>query len=209
MSARERILGRVRAALKERPPAEHPGAFEGWRPVPPTGAPVDSFEALFKAAGGEVVRVPDRAAAAAWLTKFSGDFSSVTVGETVPADLQPNLPRARPDRAPLALSMARGGVAETGSLILDARDGRRTQLLAPTHVVLVQERDIHETLSDALASLRTDLPSAIGFHSGPSKSADIGQIMVKGVHGPGRVVALVELADARAAPQGKHATGDT
>ena len=209
MSARERILGRVRAALKERPPAEHPGAFEGWRPVPPTGAPVDSFEALFKAAGGEVVRVPDRAAAAAWLMKFSGDFSSVTVGETVPADLQPNLPRARPDRAPLALSMARGGVAETGSLILDARDGRRTQLLAPTHVVLVQERDIHETLSDALTSLRTDLPSAIGFHSGPSKSADIGQIMVKGVHGPGRVVALVELADARAAPQGKHATGDT
>jgi L-lactate dehydrogenase complex protein LldG len=105
--------------------------------------------------------------------------------------------------------MARGGVAETGSLILDARDGRRTQLLAPTHVVLVRASDIHETLSDALASLRTDLPSAIGFHSGPSKSADIGQIMVKGVHGPGRVVALVEFADARAAPQGTHATGDT
>ena len=39
--------------------------------------------------------------------------------------------------------------------------------------------------------MRADLPSAIGLHSGPSKSADIGQIMVKGVHGPGRVVAVV------------------
>ncbi|MGC8905434.1 LUD domain-containing protein, partial [Thermus sp.] len=35
------------------------------------------------------------------------------------------------------------------------------------------------------------LPAALGLHSGPSKSADIGQVMVKGVHGPGRLVVVV------------------
>jgi L-lactate dehydrogenase complex protein LldG len=75
--------------------------------------------------------------------------------------------------------------------VLDARDGRRTQLLAPTHVVLLDPATVHATARDAFLALQDDLPSAIGLHSGPSKSADIGQVMVKGVHGPGRLVALV------------------
>jgi L-lactate dehydrogenase complex protein LldG len=87
--------------------------------------------------------------------------------------------------------MARAAVGETGSLVMDARDGRRAQLLVPTHVVFVQEAHVLATLRDALRDVRADLPSAIGLHSGPSKSADIGQIMVKGVHGPGRVVAVL------------------
>jgi L-lactate dehydrogenase complex protein LldG len=74
---------------------------------------------------------------------------------------------------------------------MDARDGRRSQLLAPTHVVFVRAEDVHATFRDALAAARADLPSALGLHSGPSKSADIGHVMVTGVHGPGRLVAVV------------------
>jgi L-lactate dehydrogenase complex protein LldG len=91
----------------------------------------------------------------------------------------------------MGISRARGAVAETGSLILDARDGRRAQLLPPIHVMVVEAGEIRETLADALRSLAGDLPSAVGLHSGPSKSADIGQILVQGVHGPGRAVALI------------------
>jgi L-lactate dehydrogenase complex protein LldG len=58
-------------------------------------------------------------------------------------------------------------------------------------VVLVHAGEVHATLAGALDHLSPDLPSAIGLHSGPSKSADIGQILVKGVHGPGRVLALI------------------
>ena len=68
----------------------------------------------------------------------------------------------------------RGAVAETGSLVLDARDGRRVQLLPPTHVVLVRTRDVRATLAEALDEVARDQPSAVGLHSGPSKSADIG-----------------------------------
>ena len=45
-------------------------------------------------------------------------------------------------------------------------------------------------VGEALQDLQT-LPRALGLHSGPSKSADIGQVMVKGVHGPGRLVVVV------------------
>jgi L-lactate dehydrogenase complex protein LldG len=190
MSARDRILERVREALSDRESAEHPGTFGGWRSTAaPT--PVDGLVQLLEAAGGEVVLQPDVVAAAAWLASFCADFASSAVGETVPDSLRPPLPASAPDTAPLGVSLARGAVAETGSLIMDARDGRRAQLLVPTHVVFVHIRDVRATLRDALIELANDLPSAIGLHSGPSKSADIGQILVKGVHGPGRLVAVL------------------
>lgn len=189
-TSRERILARVRAALDGRAPTEHPGVFLSWRPIAPP-APVDGFRSMLEAAGGEVVRCASVADAATWLASFARDFPAATVGETVPAELRPPLPPAPPDTAPLGVSMARGAIAETGSLLMDARDGRRSQLLPPTHVVFVHARDVHPTFRDATLAVRADLPSAIGLHSGPSKSADIAHVMVKGVHGPGRLIAVV------------------
>jgi len=197
MSARERVLARVREALARREPTAHPGEFGAWRPVPYDGRvakgadPVDGFAAMLEAAGGEVVRRAGVAAASKWLAGFASVYDSATVGATVPAELRPRLPEAPPVSAALGVSMARAAIAETGSLVMDARDGRRSQLLAPTHVVFVRGADVHATFRDALVAARPDLPSAIGLHSGPSKSADIGHIMVKGVHGPGRLVAVV------------------
>lgn len=192
MSARERILARVRAALEDRPREPHPGPFRGPRPVAPPSDPVEGFTALFVRAGGEVVRVEDETAAVEWLRGFAAGFGSVAVGATVPPTLVPSMtPAASPESAELGISMAVGAVAETGSLLLDSADGRRAQLLPPTHVVLARAGSVHATLAGALEALRPALPAALGIHSGPSKSADIGQVLVRGVHGPGRVVAVI------------------
>jgi L-lactate dehydrogenase complex protein LldG len=191
VSPRNRILGYVRGAVSARPRTPHPGRFDGRYLTGDDRAPVERFSELFSASGGEVERFDDLEAAASWLAAFQRDFESATVGATVPGVLRPSLPSSCPDLAPLAVSAAVGAVAETGSLVLDARDGRRTQLLAPTHVVFVREQDIHNTLVSTMVSLQPNLPSAVGLHSGPSKSADIGQILVRGVHGPGRIVAAV------------------
>jgi L-lactate dehydrogenase complex protein LldG len=192
VSARERILARVRAALEERPRAPHPGEFRGLRAIPLPSDPVEAFATLFERSGGEVVRVADGPAAAAWLRGFAAEYASVAVGATVPLALLPgDLPSAPPESAELGVSMAVGAVAETGSLLLSSADGRRAQLLPPTHVVLAQAASVHPTLAGALRALRTALPAALGIHSGPSKSADIGQVLVRGVHGPGRVVAVI------------------
>jgi len=190
MSARERILERVRAALVNREAPEHPGPFESWRPTPQP-PPIELFTAMLEAAGGEVVLQASTPAAAEWLRAFCSGFDGATVGATVPETLRPPLRTAAAEDAPLGVSVARGAIAETGSLLMDARDGRRSQLLAPTHVVFVRAGDVHATFRDAVLSMRDDLPSAIGLHSGPSKSADIGHVMVTGVHGPGRLVAVV------------------
>ncbi|MGC8968815.1 MAG: LutC/YkgG family protein, partial [Thermus sp.] len=91
---------------------------------------------------------------------------------------------------PLGLSYALFAVAETGSVALSSEEGRRVQLLPPTHLVFVEAGRVYGTLLEALEDLQS-LPSALALHSGPSKSADIGQVMVKGVHGPGRLVVAV------------------
>lgn len=196
-SERDRMLTRVREAIDRRESSEHPGDFDAWRPAPydgrvPAEAPaVDGFTAMLEAAGGEVVRQVGVDAAARWLSDFASGFESVVFGASVPPQLRPALPEAPPVSAALGVTMAAAAAAETGSLLMDARDGRGAQLLAPTHVVVVRVEDVHATLREAFRTLRSDLPSAIGLHSGPSKSADIGHVMVKGVHGPGRLVALM------------------
>jgi L-lactate dehydrogenase complex protein LldG len=188
-SGRAHILGRIREALSDRSAVAHPGDFGGWRPE---GAldpdPIRAFAEVFTAAGGEVVELASMTEARAWLADFAQGFESASIGAGVPVALRPGLPMARAEEASLGVGVARCAVAETGSLVLDARDGRRTQLLPPTHLVWLRAADVHATLRDALRALAGDLPSALGLHSGPSKSADIGQILVRGVHGPGRLV---------------------
>jgi L-lactate dehydrogenase complex protein LldG len=196
--SRHRILRRVREALEERERVEHPGRFEGWREPATEGSPPDAvtaFEESFRTNGGEIVRTASREEARARLAELIDDAAGISVGSGVPDTLLPERSRLEAADAPVGVSMARGAVAETGSLLLDARDGRRVQLLPPVHVVVVRAETVRGTLLEALDALRSDLPSALALHSGPSKSADIGQILVQGVHGPGRVVALVLAED--------------
>jgi L-lactate dehydrogenase complex protein LldG len=189
--ARSRILERVRGALATREPVDHPGHFAGWRPNAPSPDPANGFAALFTRSGGEVETVPTVEEARRWIQDFSAAFDGIAVGSSLPAGLAPDGPIVSPENAALGVSMARAAVAESGSLVLDARDGRLTQLLPPTHLVVLRRTNVFSTLVEALETLSEDLPSALGLHSGPSKSADIGQILVKGVHGPGRAVALL------------------
>lgn len=188
---RERILERVRRALAGRQAAPHPG------PAPAAAAPaspVDAFVERFRAAGGETVRLADPQAAREWLGGFCRGFSTAAVGPALPVALRPPLPAAAPEEAALGVSLALGAAADTGTLLLGSAEGRLLQLLPPVHLVWIWESTVTASLGEALDRLRGELsalPAALGLHSGPSKSADIGQVLVTGVHGPGRVVAAL------------------
>ena len=200
--ARARILSRIREANKDREPVSHPGPLpEAAEPPGPFGDagradPVGAFENRLRAAGGEVVRLVDEEAARRWLEEFASGFESVSICTGVPDALQPTLPAAPPAEAALGVSAALGAAAQTGSLLLSSREGRRSQLLPPVHLVWVRAQDVRTTLEEALRTCREDLPATLALHSGPSKSADIGQIVVTGVHGPRRIIAAILGADA-------------
>ena len=208
--ARERILRRVREANRDREPVLHPGSLpEAAEPPANLGDTgrtdaVGAFEDRLRAAGGEVVRLADEAAAGIWLDEFANDFESVSVCAGVPDALQPALPAAPPSEAALGVSSAVGAAAQTGSLLLSSREGRRPQLLPPVHLVWVKASDVRLTLGEALQMCREDLPAVLALHSGPSKSADIGQILVTGVHGPGRIIAAILGGDVAVRADGVH-----
>jgi L-lactate dehydrogenase complex protein LldG len=156
--------------------------------------PVDRFAQQFRLNGGEVVRFRTVQEANAWLETLSGDFPTAAVSPLVPDDLSPlgwGSYAAPPETASLGVSHAIGAAAETGTLLLDSRERRAIQLLPPVHLVWLRESRIARTLSRALDSITGEWPAAIGLHSGPSKSADIGRVTVTGVHGPGRVIAAI------------------
>ena len=87
------------------------------------------------------------------------------------------------------VSRASWGLAATGSVVLAAssEEPRARHLLPDVHVSLLPESRILPGLDELFAAVAGDLPSALAIVSGPSRSADIEQRLVVGVHGPGEV----------------------
>ena len=87
-------------------------------------------------------------------------------------------------------------LAETGTLVLCS--GPETpaalSLLPETHIAIVPIARIVAGMEEAWALLRresAELPRAVNFVSGPSRTGDIEQTIVLGAHGPYRVHILV------------------
>ena len=87
------------------------------------------------------------------------------------------------------VSTAVYGLAETGSVVLAASpdEPRGRSLLPEVHVTLLAEDRILPGLEELFAAVGDALPSALAIVTGPSRSADIEQKLVVGVHGPGEV----------------------
>lgn len=180
----------IRARLKQA--AAHLG--EAPLPEPPAPLQLSPEEALalfarrFAESGGSVELAGSAKDLRARILAHCQGLPGVAISPLLPARLRPELPELPPEQAPLAISVAWAAVAETGTLLLASQEGRRLQLLAPAHLVLVERARVVASLS-ILEEVRSG--AALGLHSGPSRSADIGGITVVGVHGPGQVTALV------------------
>jgi len=87
------------------------------------------------------------------------------------------------------VSRALYGLADTGSVVLASspEEPRARSLLPAVHVSLLAEDRILPGLAELFDALGGELPSALAIVTGPSRSADIEQKLVVGVHGPGEV----------------------
>ncbi len=87
-------------------------------------------------------------------------------------------------------------VAETGSLVLcsDKNTPAATSLLPETHIAILPASRLVATMEEVWCLLRKEqgeLPRAVNFVSGPSRTGDIEQTIVLGAHGPYRVHIII------------------
>ena len=87
------------------------------------------------------------------------------------------------------VSVALYGLADTGSVVIAAspNEPRARHLVGDVHVSLLSENRILPDLATLFASLERPLPSSLSIVTGPSRSADIEQRMIVGLHGPAEV----------------------
>lgn len=195
--ARDVVLGRIRAALRDAPPlpsVPRDYRHEGIRSH-------DEVVALF------VERVEEYGASVVEPSALAALLSGKRIG--VPPDLAPSL---RPAGVTLvedgaldvpvlgeldgALTTCLAACAETGTIALTGGpgEGRRALTLVPDlHVCVVSRGTVVESVPELLAALE---PAAregrpIVLVSGPSATSDIELERVEGVHGPRRLVIVL------------------
>jgi L-lactate dehydrogenase complex protein LldG len=100
--------------------------------------------------------------------------------------------RAAVDADLVGISGCFCAIAETGTLMLlsGPTTPATVSLLPETHIALVPIARIVPTMEDAFALLQREcgnMPRAVNFISGPSRTGDIEQTIVLGAHGPCRV----------------------
>jgi L-lactate dehydrogenase complex protein LldG len=101
------------------------------------------------------------------------------------------------EKAELGITMAQAGIADTGTVVLvhACPHDRLSALLAVTHLVLVRRDAIYPNKRAYLQQMREigfDLgESSMSWITGPSSTADIEKVLVRGAHGPRRLLAVL------------------
>lgn len=197
-----------RAAVEERI-ARHPRGVIPARGQLPPAERVEKFRQMVEGANGTTERLASGAdvpSAVAKLLRQHNLPMSVRRGAdarlaALPWDRERTLEvtvGASDGHQLVGVSHAFGAVAETGTLVLTSGTDNPTTLnfLPDTHIVVVDAKDVagdYETVWQRVReAFGTDaLPRAINLVTGPSRSADIGQILILGAHGPRRLHVLV------------------
>lgn len=211
-SQREAVLGKIREALKDVPQPERPEDVVIDRSyLTASDAPrseliaqfierVEEYRAKVKTTSAE-----DLARVIAESCAENGVQSLV-----VPADLpdgwapagltllrEPGLSIDELERADGTLTACAVGIAQTGTVVLDAGPGqgrRAITLLPDYHLCVIFEDQVVGLVPEAITRLhdvasRPDRP--ITFISGPSATSDIELSRVEGVHGPRKLEVIV------------------
>lgn len=209
---RDNVLHKVRTALGRsagQPAPPPPDVYFNPAPLLPPER-IALFKSALEALAGRVFVAADRDQARGYVANLIAGRTAVTSNsafvEACGIRSIPGVSGGITDRAALrelcatcdfGITSADYGLANTGTLVMiaSAEEPRLVSLLPPVHVAVIP----CSRLLSGLEELFTILPrpadgsSSMVFITGPSRTADIEQILVRGVHGPGEIhVVLVE-----------------
>lgn len=209
MSARDKVLGNIRAALgRARPLTEleaapvHAALRENRRGPLPTmkWEPVTRFRERCVSLSSTVDAVTETRQVPMAVKRYlennrlpgvcvcTAQFASLDwVGAGLTVEARPST-----DKDAIGITGTYCGIAETGTLMLLSGPGNPlvSSLLPETHVAVVSTSRIVRCMEDGWDLLRKEhgpLPRQVAFVSGPSRTADIEMTLVIGIHGPYRV----------------------
>ena len=214
MSARETVMGKIRAAMGVSGPdearkatvaarlRETPAGVIPARAQLPREGQLELFCAMAVQFGATVTRVSDYqkvpAEVSAYLRtrnlpseiRMGADARLAKAGGSSEKTLE--VRHGASDGGDLAgVSHAMAGIAETGTLALLSGPANPTTInfLPEHHIVVLEASDIRADMESVWAMLRTDLgkgvmPRNINLVTGPSRSGDIEQTIILGAHGP-------------------------
>jgi L-lactate dehydrogenase complex protein LldG len=208
--SRAAILGRIRSALHRTPgqaPPALPAAALRTRNLSGPEC-VELFVRQFEKLNGKAVRVRGRNEAAEAVRDLTNGHTAVAsnapfLRECGIADLQ-NVETGITSCEHLRSSCATAGfgitsadfaLADTGSFVMisSPKEARLISLLPPVHIAVIPSAAILPNLDELFTRCPkpADESSSMVLITGPSRTADIEQILVRGVHGPGEIYAVI------------------
>jgi L-lactate utilization protein LutC len=200
------MLASVRFTLGRSPgqkPSEPPPARIKI-PGVPLDARIASFTAALEKLNGKVLRARSKEEARAYAEQILAGGTAVASNSPVLAECgiaslagvrtgfaaKPEL-KAACAEVDLGITSADYALADTGSLVMISshEEARLVSLLPPVHLAVVPVDRLLTGLDELLSILPrpAERSSSMVLITGPSRTADIEQILVRGVHGPGVV----------------------
>ena len=86
-------------------------------------------------------------------------------------------------------------VAQTGTVIVSATEGRQILGLSPIHIIIARKTQLRATLEIGINELSdkygSHFPSQLTLVTGPSRTADIEKTLILGAHGPKRLIVMI------------------
>jgi L-lactate dehydrogenase complex protein LldG len=208
--SRDLVLSKIRSALGRSPGQAPQPAPPSLLTVPAWDRPerVRLFIQAFEKLGGKAHRATDKTEAHRILITLLENRSAVASNAAFLNECGvtriPNLRSGIFDRKTLRAACVEVDVgvtsadyllADTGTLVMLASrsEARLISLLPPMHVALAPVDRMLANLDELLSTLPqpAEQTSSMVLITGPSRTADIEQILVRGVHGPGEIHAIL------------------
>jgi L-lactate dehydrogenase complex protein LldG len=205
--AREHILHRVRTALGRSagaPPGDPP-PVRLRIPEVDMEARIASMRTRIEALAGKTARTSDpRSFAAEAIAGKTAVASNAPFLAECGITALPGVRSGITDRQELrelcalvdiGITSADYALADTGTLVMIAspQEARLISLLPPAHLAVVPRDRILTGLDELFTVLPkpAETTSSMVLITGPSRTADIEQILVRGVHGPGQITVVI------------------